>query len=347
MRCSLYSARFALCLLLAVASSVLASSGDRAEDFRGCVSLCESRTCEGSLPAVSLPLALRFTGWSCTDNCKYECMHAITDRAILQNVRIQQYYGKWPFWRFAGMQEPASVLFSVFNFMAHAAGVRKIRAKVPEGHPMKRYYLFFAYVSMNAWIWSSVFHTRDLPTTEKLDYFSAALAILYALYYTVIRLFHLYPIERTRLTPAEPSSISKSTLLAAWTVICSCAFLSHISYLTLLPRFDYTYNMVFNLVIGMAHNLLWLCYSLPSRFSIIRRYAGRPRTYRPPHSNKPALFALLTTAATGLELFDFPPWRRIIDAHSLWHLATAPIAVFWYDFLVADACDEGWRLPRL
>ncbi|KAL7282935.1 hypothetical protein ACG7TL_002353 [Trametes sanguinea] len=334
-----------LALSLALIATTQASSGDRAEDFRGCVSICESRTCEGSLSKLSLPLALRLTGWTCTDDCKYECMHLITDRAIEHGTRVQQYYGKWPFWRFMGMQEPASVLFSVFNFVAHAAGARKLQAKVPDGHPMKRYYTLFAFVSMNAWVWSSVFHTRDLPTTEKLDYFSAAAAILYALYYTVIRLFHLYPTETSRLT-AVPRSSSKSAALVAWTVVCACAFLSHVSYLTLLPRFDYTYNMAFNLVVGLAHNLLWLCYSLPPRHSIIRRYSGRPRSYRPAHAAKPAIFALLTTAATALELFDFPPWRRIIDAHSLWHLATAPIAIYWYDFLVEDACDDGWRLQK-
>ena len=186
----------------------------------------------------------------------------------------------------------------------------------------------------------------DLPSTEKLDYFSAAAAILYALYYTVIRLFHLYPVDQHRLTAGHRPS-SKSTVLVAWTVICACAFLSHISYLTLLPHFDYTYNMIFNLVVGLAHNLLWICYSLPPRLSVIRRYLGRPRSYRPAHAAKPAIFALLTTAATALELFDFPPWGRIIDAHSLWHLATAPIAIFWYDFLVQDACDEGWRFSKM
>ncbi|KAI0781491.1 Per1-like protein [Trametes elegans] len=332
----------ALSLLSALALSVHASSGDRADDFNRCVWSCQSRTCQSD---VSLPLSLRLTRWTCVDDCKYGCMHLITDHAIQQNAPVQQYYGKWPFWRFAGMQEPASVLFSVLNFVAHAAGARKIRARVPDGHPMKKYYLGFAYASMNAWVWSSVFHTRDLPTTEKLDYFSAALAILYGLYYTVIRLFHLYPVGRSRLTSTSPNP--KSRILAAWTAVCACVFLSHISYLTLLPRFDYTYNIIYNLVVGMAHNLLWLCYSLPARFSIIHRYPGRPKTYRPAHASKPALFALLTTAATGLELFDFPPWGRIIDAHSLWHLATVPIAVIWYDFLVDDASDEGWKAPRL
>lgn len=186
----------------------------------------------------------------------------------------------------------------------------------------------------------------DLPTTEKLDYFSAALAILYALYYTVIRLFHLYPTERYRLTTTSPS-LNKSGMRAVWTLLCSITFLAHISYLTLLPRFDYTYNIMFNLAVGMSHNLFWISYSLPPSLSFVRPYPGRPKNYRPSHALRPALFALFTTAATSLELFDFPPWGRIIDAHSLWHLATAPIAVFWYDFLVADANDDGWRAARL
>lgn len=46
---------------------------------------------------------------------------------------------------------------------------------------------------------------------------------------------------------------------------------------------------------------------------------------------------MTTTMAMSFELFDFPPIKRTIDAHSLWHLATAFIARGWYDFLVKDA----------
>ena len=101
--------------------------------------------------------------------------------------------------------------------------------------------------------------------------------------------------------------------------------------------------MTANLVVGLTHNLLWLADSVAPG-SLLRRFPGEARGYRPRCANKPALFALLTTAATALELLDFAPWGRVIDAHSLWHLATVPIAVFWYDFLVEDACDEGWRI---
>jgi hypothetical protein len=187
----------------------------------------------------------------------------------------------------------------------------------------------------------------DLPITEKLDYFSAALAILYALYYTAIRLFHLYPhSEYSRLTDSstKPQPRPSNSKRKIWSGLCIVAYVGHVSYLSLLPRFDYTYNMAFNLVLGLAHNLLWLVYGLPT--SLIQRFPSRPSSYRPGFVGKSMIFVALTTGATALELFDFPPWGRIIDAHALWHLSTAPIALFWYNFLVEDALHDAWRIQR-
>ncbi|EMD34324.1 hypothetical protein CERSUDRAFT_86447 [Gelatoporia subvermispora B] len=331
--------------ILCLAGLVLSSSGDRANQFQGCVALCQSRSCQpGSSNA--LPLALRFTQWTCADDCKYNCMHLITDHAVEAGARIHQYYGKWPFWRFAGMQEPASVAFSLLNLLAHVKGSQLVQRRVPDGHPMKVYCKTFALVSMNAWVWSAVFHTRDLPITEKLDYFSAALTILYALYSTSIRIFHLYPSERTGVV--QPNHQKNTTFIRnVWAISCSLVYLAHVSYLSLLPRFDYTYNMVFNVTVGMLHNMLWLLYSLPSSVSLVRRFPGRPKQYRPPYCTKAAIFVVLTTLATALEVLDFPPWARIIDAHSLWHLSTVPIVWFWYMFLIQDASDEGWRSSKM
>ena len=346
-------------LPLLLASFAFASSGDRAQEYQSCVARCQSQACLHE-PQTALPLPLRLTGWTCLDNCKYECMHAITTAAIQAGARVHQYHGKWPFWRFAGMQEPASVAFSLLNLVFHVKGYSQIQRRIPDSHPMKWYYKIFAFVSMNAWIWSSVFHTRgafhepsslaehltcmtctDLPATEKLDYFSAALAILFALFYTVIRLFHLYP-QRSLTTASKVTT----RIRGVWATLCLLAYICHVSYLTLLPRFDYTYNMAFNLVVGMTHNILWLIYSSPSSLSLIRRFPARTKTYRPGYAWKAAAFVLLTTAATSLEVFDFPPWDRIIDAHSLWHLATVPIIPVWYQFLIQDALDDGWKGPK-
>lgn len=143
-------------LLLSVTAS--ASSGDRSDIFQACVSRCETELCKGS---STLPLALRLTRWTCSDDCRYTCMHAITDHSVhSREDRVHQYFGKWPFWRFAGMQEPASVLFSLFNLWAHIQGFKMARAKISQNHPMRWYYLGWGLVNINAWCWSAVFHTR-------------------------------------------------------------------------------------------------------------------------------------------------------------------------------------------
>ncbi|KAG2073480.1 Per1-like protein [Suillus decipiens] len=317
---------------------VVASSGDRSSNFQNCVSACYGDHCH---PQTTLSLALRLTHWTCTDDCKYQCMHMLTDIAIREGSTIHQYYGKWPFWRLFGMQEPASVAFSLWNMYYHIQGWRKLRSRMPSYHPMRSYYLTWVILSINAWFWSAVFHTRDLPNTEKLDYFSAALVILYALYHTVLRLFNLYPARS-----CESGRTQRTPVHLLWSSICIIAYLTHVTYLSILPRFDYTYNMTFNLAVGLTHNLLWLLYSFPVSLPLIRRFPFKSKTYRPPYASKAAAFIALTTVATALELFDFPPWGRIIDAHALWHLSTAPIAKFWYDFVIQDSLDDGWREPK-
>ena len=103
----------------------------------------------------------------------------------------------------------------------------------------------------------------DQPTTEKLDYFSAALVFIVALYTVVSRYFFL----------GRPS---RRTVYKLWAFLCTVVFISHVSYLSFLPRFDYTYNIIFNLVIGLLHNFLWLLYALPESYTIIRRFPPSP-----------------------------------------------------------------------
>lgn len=170
---------------------------------------------------------------------------------------------------------------------------------------------------------------------------------MYALYAVVIRTFHLYAGSNSGPTPsASPSQSSPAPALKPLTIACLIAYIGHVTYLSVLPRFDYTYNMAFNIGLGLVHNFLWVIYSLPSSRSLLPRFPFRLKNYRPAFVNKAFVFVLLTTAATALELFDFPPWRFVIDAHALWHLSTVPITKFWYDFLVEDALDDGWRLQK-
>lgn len=166
-----------------------------------------------------------------------------------------------------------------------------------------------------------------------MDYFSAAATILFGLYLTVIRNFHLYHPSRT-------------TMRRTWSTLCFVALAGHITYLSIRPRFDYTYNIISNSVVGLTHNIIWTLYSLPSSLSVFKRYPHRPRSYRPGHATNAAPLVIFTTAATLLEVFDFAPIAGTIDAHSLWHLSTALIAPFWYQFLLDDSRDRGWTLEK-
>lgn len=51
--------------------------------------------------------------------------------------------------------------------------------------------------------------------------------------------------------------------------------------------------------------------------------------------------------AMMLELLDFAPFARVVDAHSLWHAATIPIALGWWTFLCNDAIElEGSMMGK-
>ncbi|CAG8498892.1 20321_t:CDS:1 [Gigaspora rosea] len=301
-----------ICLVLFITSFLVvsASNGDQDVLFQYCVSNCFVDNCRQD---PQIPFILQFFLWSCEDNCKYYCMHQITDKAILESQQILQYYGKWPFHRFLGIQEPASVLFSIFNGYIHYRYLPYLY-QIQDFYYMKKFYIVSAYVAMNSWFWSAIYHSRDFPITEELDYFSAGLTILYSLFYTVLRVFQIRNKQQTLL----------------WALICISGFLAHCSYLHFI-KFDYGYNMTASIIIGMSNNLIWV------GWSIVHWHK------RPDDAWKPITLVLLILLAMSLEIFDFPPWWGIFDAHSLWHASTIFLASFWYDFLIEDAKIESFR----
>ena len=157
--------------------STQASSGDRSSGFQWCLAERMASQCASQLSTThSTPppwqtLALRITRWTCEDDCKYHCAHRMTSKALASNggQRVEQYYGKWAFWRLWGMQEPASVLFSLMNFAAHLSGGLKLQRGIKTGHPMKGYYLAFTLSNLNLWIWSTIFHTRGRFSFSKIS----------------------------------------------------------------------------------------------------------------------------------------------------------------------------------
>ncbi|PLB36580.1 PGAP3/PER1 family protein [Aspergillus candidus] len=299
-----------------------ASLGDHLPDFRECVEICKTENCNDGESII--PFHLRLMLWTCPAECDYTCQHIVTDRRVARDppmiTPVVQFHGKWPFRRILGMQEPFSVLFSILNFLAHWYGMGRIREIIPAWHSLRKYYIAFGYCGLACWTFSTIFHTRDFAVTEKLDYFGAGANVMYGLYLAVIRIL--------RLDQEEPAH--KPTLRRLLTASCILLYTMHVCYLSFWS-WDYTYNMIANIVIGMISNVLWVGFSV-SRYQ--KQGNNKPWTLWP------ALIVAWIMLAMSLELLDFAPWHELIDAHSLWHLGTVIPTLWWYLYLVKDVQDD-------
>jgi post-GPI attachment to proteins factor 3 len=323
---------------LALLNQVSASYGDRLPEFRQCVEVsilpphhkyrtthnprsASKRTAKEQKPLQSVSLSLPFFAqiltppalhhklllWTCPSECDYTCQHIITSQRVASSLPIVQFHGKWPFYRFLGMQEPFSVFFSLLNFLAHQNGLDNIKRAIPPTYPLRKYYVGLSYFGMVSWVFSMIFHTRDFAATEQLDYFAAGASVLYGFYYTPIRVFRL-----------DQGGGKGDSVVRAWGLFCITLYICHVTYLKLYS-WDYTYNMAANVVIGIIQNLLWTWWSW-------RKYRDSGR----PWAMLPGLVVVFVLGAMSLELLDFAPIWGCLDAHSLWHLATvAPTMIFY------------------
>ncbi|CAM9840948.1 unnamed protein product [Bubo scandiacus] len=308
------AARAALLLLLGAVAApgpARASQGDREPLYRECLGRCERQNCSGAALRhfrARQPLYMGLTGWTCRDDCKYECMWLTVRLYVQGGHRVPQFHGKWPFSRFLFFQSrpppspPSSTALASFVMLL------RYKATVPPASPMYPTCVAFAWVSLNALGSGPPFSTRGTTAvTEKLDYFCASAVVLHSVYLCCVRTLGL---QRPALI-----SIFRAFLL----LFLAC----HISYLTLV-RFDYGYNMAANAAIGLLNLAWWLRWCL----------RNRPRL---PHVWKCAAVVLLLQALALLELLDFPPIFWVLDAHALWHIGTIPLNVLFYSFLVDDS----------
>ena len=66
--------------------------------------------------------------------------------------RTPQFFGKWPFIRILGMQEPAAAIFSMMNLFAHVQLLRQFHKKIHSDAPMRNVWIIYGLVSINAWV---------------------------------------------------------------------------------------------------------------------------------------------------------------------------------------------------
>ncbi|XP_053965720.1 post-GPI attachment to proteins factor 3 [Anastrepha ludens] len=291
-----------------------ASIGDRTQFFHNCRQNCERQNCsadgieiqEQAVKYYQQSIFDKAFAWNCADECQYGCMWRTVDAFEERGWDVPQFYGKWPFVRFLGMQEPASVLFSVCNLVVHIRMLRRFRTEVRPDSPCFKLWHIFAFVCINGWIWSIVFHTRDFPVTELMDYAFAYSIILVSLYCMVMRMIY------------RQSLILRGLI----SLIFLSFFVNYFAYLS-LGKFSYSLNMTTNIVTGALSALGWFIWC----------YLERQRR---PHYRKIIRFYVLFGMSMSLELLDFPPILWLLDAHALWHLTTVPVISLFYDFVIDD-----------
>lgn len=308
-------------LVTAFASPALCSIGDQSFVQRNCVHECHSANCSTSAEISAFervqPLVEYWLMWSCLDECKYACMWRTVDEFRARGLPTPQFHGKWPFARVLGIQEPASAVFSLFNLVPHLFFLRKFRGAVSPTTKMYNVWTMYGVISMNTWVWSTVFHSRDFSFTEKMDYFCAFSIVTYSLLAFLLR-----------LVGTDNSSKAVAATAAAG---CAAIFAHHV-YNMAFVRFDYGHNMAVNVAVGAVNSVCWLTWSARYRRAM-------------PHVKFAVASVILVNLTILLEVLDFAPFLWTFDSHSLWHLSTAPIHVLWYHFAIAD-CKHLERMQK-
>ncbi|CAG0924772.1 unnamed protein product [Notodromas monacha] len=291
---------------------VEASRGDTSGFFKNCVQRCQTFNCSNEFVLTEFyerqPIHYQILGWDCVEECKYDCMWKTSAVFKQKAGYIPQFYGKWPFARFLGIQEPASTLFSMLNGIAHVFGLSALLRQVKSEAPFRGWWIANGLIMILCWVFSTIFHTRDTPFTEKLDYAGGMIANVAALTAVTVRLVGIERLTRT----------GTMIMLGA-----GCSFVyRHLKFLFGVS-FDYGYNMKVHLAIGGFHVIGWLCWAFLNRSTC-------------PYAWKGAAVNFLMAATMALELLDFPPFLWTLDAHALWHLSTIPLIPLWYSFVIDD-----------
>lgn len=252
---------------------------------------------------------------------RYDCMHANRAERERKGEPTVQYHGKWPFIRFAFVQEPASTIFSFLNVLPHVYFLtflmrnRFIFTQSKKELPFELWTLLIhASLGALAFSFSVLFHTRDLQWTEALDYTGG---FLYASsLFLVIMSFFL----KGRDVEGIRSNIFHSILYFAWVAFCA-----HHLYSLFFVKFDYGYNIQVIAVITILSMSLALVFTW--------------KEWSRPHSWRIALSLLALPPLSLLELFDFPPFLLIFDAHSVWHACTPLVFSLFYTYFTNVVSD--------
>ena len=92
--------------------------------------------------------------------------------------QVPQFYGKWPFLRLLGLQEPASSLASLFQFICSILALKQLASLLPPSAPLKLAWRLHMSTVAAASLCSFLYHGRESPATELLDSCSSILPLI-------------------------------------------------------------------------------------------------------------------------------------------------------------------------
>ena len=287
--------------------------------------------------------------WLCAADCNYKCQQIVTHWRLEQGLPMVKFYGKWPFLRKLGMQEVFSAVFSFANFYSNWQALRPMVRQVQKNlraHMDPAYarilfqFLLLIIGLMVGWIFSTIFHIRDFPLTETLDYYGAFAIILLNFNAIGYRFLGIY--DRPR------------AVRVGWAAVLVLVYVGHC--IKLYNFWDYGYNTKINLVFGLSALVMWIAHSLRVRLVFRENYMVYSNLlqlvpFETRILNKlnyikaanplivpliPIFCNIVMALGLSFELRDFAPIGQLVDAHALWHLFTIWPPLIWYDWNVWD-----------
>ena len=189
----------------------------------------------------------------------------------------------------------------------------------------------YPYVALSAWVSSAIYHSKRTVETELLDLSTALLLLAYGLAITV-----------RRLAGPHVKGLHVFVATGGWAGVVMWRV-----HAMLTPgRVTFQRHMISAISLVVASVVLWVLWLFTSRDQLSplgpeganRFLVWHLFNYGGSSANKlrMLIFQLSLVAAAMLELFDFPPFFGIFDAHALWHACTIPLGFVWYDFIAED-----------
>jgi hypothetical protein len=295
-------------LSVIIASSMLlkseASQGDLDPKYISCTRNCNLSICKSS--EIS-KFGTGFPYWHCEDDCNYDCMQSITLIRSEKGYGPLKYYGHWPFLRIYGMEEPASVIFSILNSVPYfmilgrtLIGMLRKDNRVQDKngveiktHFMHNWLVLYYFVSINCWLTSAYYHARKTDSASLVDFASALLFLGYSWWLAIRRIWGV---------------CANGKLVGLVFITGGMLFSYQVNRMSAgLVTFDQ--HMYVSISIAILNVLTWFSWVL---FSSEKQEGNTNYRYLC------LLCQLWFSLAALLELYDFPAIYGLFDAHSLW-----------------------------